>query len=176
MPKGNCVRLALVPIHMKPLLRHLLTQYLVEFAAMEGREVTRDTHGHVPYRYFDQYWSEPERFPFGIWVDNELRGFCLLRDSGEQWSIAEFFVKPAHRRKGIGAATVSAIKEFCRLDGRHQAIEGGWSASAPSRKTKWVHRANRQPGFDGGQEDQRRHHLRQNMPEHDLHRSRNDRG
>ena len=123
MPEGSAVRLALAPIRMKPVLRHLLTQYLVEFAAMEGSDIKRDTNGHVPYRYFDQYWSEPERFPFGIWVDDELCGFCLLRDSGEQWNIAEFFVAPVHRRKGIGAASVSALKEFCRLDGRYQAIE-----------------------------------------------------
>jgi predicted acetyltransferase len=92
MPEDSAVRLALALIHMNPVLRHLLTQYLVEFAAMEGSDVKRDTQGHVPYRYFDQYWSESERFPFGIWVGDELCGFYLLRDSEEQWNIAEFFV------------------------------------------------------------------------------------
>ncbi len=123
MPKGTIVRLVLAPIHIKPDLRHLLTEYLVEFAAKEGRNAIRDTNGDIPYRYFDQYWLEPERLPFGIWVDNELCGFCLLRDSGEQWSIAEFYVAPMHRSKRVGATAVTALMEFCRQDGRHQSIE-----------------------------------------------------
>jgi len=76
------VRLALAPLQMKADLRQLLDEYLLEFAGMEGRSATRETHGHVRYRYFDQYWFEPERFPFGIWVEGDVCGFCLLRVSG----------------------------------------------------------------------------------------------
>lgn len=119
------VALRLVPIHMKSVLRQLLTEYLVEFAAMEGRALARDADGHVPYRYFDRYWLEAERFPFGIWYDDDLVGFCLLRDSGEQWQVAEFYVVPGYRRKGVGSAAVSALKRFCRSDGRYDALEAG---------------------------------------------------
>ena len=85
MPNGSGPQLASAPTHMKPALRLLLTDYLVEFAAIERKVPTRDANGHVPYKYFDQYWVEAERFPFGIWLENKLVGFCLLRDTGEQW-------------------------------------------------------------------------------------------
>jgi len=121
MPHGTAA-LSLVPIGRKSALRQLLTEYITEFAAMEGKELARDASGHVPYRYVDQYWLEAKRFPFGIWYDDELVGFCLLRDTGEQWQIAEFYVVPGHRRTGVGSAAVSALKRFCRSQGRYGAL------------------------------------------------------
>jgi hypothetical protein len=53
MPNGSGSQLASAPTHMKPALRLLLTDYLVEFAAIERKVPTRDANGHVPYKYFD---------------------------------------------------------------------------------------------------------------------------
>lgn len=108
---------------MKPVLRRLLTDYLAEFSVMESSHVLRDADDQIPYRYFDQYWSEPTRFPFCIAVDSEIAGFCLLRDSGQRWEVAEFYVVPAHRRNGFGAAAVASVKAFCRESGRYATIE-----------------------------------------------------
>ena len=111
------------PIGLKPLLRRLLTDYLVEFAVMEGVAPRLDPDGHAPYRYFDDYWTERARVPLAVWRGAELIGFCLLRDAGERWQIAEFYVAPAHRRQGVGAAIVDAVKRYCRAVGRHRLLE-----------------------------------------------------
>jgi predicted acetyltransferase len=81
-------------------LRELLTAYLLEF---DGQT--------TPYRYFDEYWSEPERVPLFIEVDGKIAGFCFIRRHGLDWMIAEFTVVPEWRRKGIGRLAVAAIRE-----------------------------------------------------------------
>jgi predicted acetyltransferase len=120
---GPSARLDPAPLELKPALRRLLTDYLVEFAAMEGVPPELGPDGHAPYRYFEDYWTDPSRVPFAIWLGSELAGFCLLRDTGERWQVAEFFVAPIHRRRGVAAAAVDAAKRYCRADGRHRLLE-----------------------------------------------------
>lgn len=123
MPPTRTPRLQLAPVDLKPALRRLLSDYLRELATLHGAEAALDAAGHVPYRYFDGYWSEPERLPLAIWLGDELAGFCLLRDTGARWQVAEFYVVPGHRRAGVGAATVAAVEERCRAAGRHRELE-----------------------------------------------------
>jgi predicted acetyltransferase len=123
MPNPTALRLERVSFEQKPLLRSLLTEYLVEFDAMEGVERDRDAEGHLPYRRFDQYWTDPDRRPFGICLGDELVGFCLLRDTGVRWHVAEFYVVPAHRQKGVGAFAVAAVKDYCRAANTHRQLE-----------------------------------------------------
>lgn len=90
----------------RDLLRELLTAYLIEF---DGQT--------TPYRYFDAYWSEPERLPFLIESDGEIVGFCLIRLRGPDWTIAEFTVVPERRRRGIGRVAVAAIRDIASNSG-----------------------------------------------------------
>lgn len=117
------VRLVRASVDDKPILRALLSEYLAELAAVTGTSVTRDEQGHVPYRYFDAYWRDPARIPFGIWLDGEIAGFCLLRDAGDRWQIAEFYVMPAARRAGVGAAAITELKQYCLEEPVHRTIE-----------------------------------------------------
>ena len=128
------VRVVQAPAGLKPALRTLLTDYLVEFA-VRGGEVppARDADSHVAYRWFDDYWTDPARTPLAIWAGESLAGFSLLRDTTTAWSIAEFYVVPSWRRVGVGAAAASAIKAWCQADGRHAKLEAGtlrWNDSA----------------------------------------------
>jgi len=90
----------------RALLRQLLAAYLLEF---DGRT--------EPYPYFDAYWSEPERLPFLIEADGELVGLCLIRIRDGGWDIAEFSIRPDHRRRGMGRAAVEAVAERARAAG-----------------------------------------------------------
>jgi predicted acetyltransferase len=110
-------------IELKLALRRLLTDYLVEFAEMEGVAPRFDADGQATYRYFDDYWTDGARVPFAVWLGAELVGFCLLRDAGERWQVAELYVAPAHRRRGVGAAVVDAVTRHCRAVGRHRLLE-----------------------------------------------------
>ncbi len=82
----------------RELLRRLLADYLLEF---DGRT--------EPYRYFDAYWTEPERLPFLIETEGEVAGLCLIRVLDGGWSIAEFSVLPERRRDGIGRSIVEEL-------------------------------------------------------------------
>jgi ribosomal protein S18 acetylase RimI-like enzyme len=87
-------------------LRGLLAEYLFEF---DGRT--------EPYPYLEAYWSEPERLPFLIEADGELIGLCLIRIRDGGWDIAEFSIRPDHRRSGMGRAAVEAVAERARRAG-----------------------------------------------------------
>lgn len=101
----------------------LLDDYLREFAELEGSTVSRDSTGHIVYEWFDAYWTEDARLPFWIRADRAIAGLCLLRQVGQAGEIAEFYVVPALRRQGIGAAAVSALASVCRArDGQRCLI------------------------------------------------------
>jgi ribosomal protein S18 acetylase RimI-like enzyme len=105
-----------VPVAVRPaepsdreLLRQLLFDYLLEF---DGRTDS--------YPYFDAYWIEPERLPFLIEDGSDVVGLCLVRVRDDGWSIAEFYVIPDRRRRGVGRAAVEAVALLARNAGAAQ--------------------------------------------------------
>jgi predicted acetyltransferase len=148
------IRLVWIPASERGRLRALMTTYLVEFAALEGIAPGRDAEGHVPYRYFEPYWQEPERIPFWLLEGGRTVGFCLLRDTGRRWQIAEFYVAPEFRRRGAGSRAVATVAAYCRRDGRHRYLEATTQSFNPAARAFW-----RRQGFvtirdaDGEQEN-----------------------
>jgi predicted acetyltransferase len=130
------VRVHPAPPSLKPALRRLLTDYLDEAAASEGvAPRLRDEDGQAVYRWFDHYWTEAGRTPLAIWVGDDLAGFCFLRNTDEQWRIAEFYVAPPYRRQRVGASAVTAVKRYCRASGNHTLLEAStlvWNTAALS--------------------------------------------
>lgn len=98
----------------RPAVESMLAQYLREMAALEGHERPED------YPYLPLYWKEAGRFPFLLMVDSDLAGFALVRrvddESGQHFQMAEFFVIPRQRRKGVGRR--AAVEIFSRFPGR----------------------------------------------------------
>jgi ribosomal protein S18 acetylase RimI-like enzyme len=90
----------------RELLRRLLGDYLYE---LDGTT--------QPYRYFDAYWTEPERLPFLIETDGKVAGLCLIRLLDRCWHIAEFSVLPEKRRGGVGRAVVEELARRAKADG-----------------------------------------------------------
>ena len=90
-------------------LQGFLADYLFEFDGRTG-----------PYPELDSYWTDSERIPFFVTVDGNPVGVCLIRTRDGGWSIAEFWVKPSHRRGGVGRAAVEAFVERARdADAQH---------------------------------------------------------
>lgn len=120
--------LARAEVQHQPYLREALNAYLRELSTMEGadaeaREALRRAGDRpLPYPWFDSYWKESGRFPFLIQMQEELAGFCFLRDAGTHWEIAEFYVLPGFRRRGAGAEAVRAVVDFCRSQSRHALL------------------------------------------------------
>lgn len=92
----------------KIVLRRLLEFYVYDYSEYMGWDV--DEHGVFGYRYLDQYWTEPDRHPFFIRVDDRLAGFALVR-SGPPHDMAEFFVMRRYRRAGVGSEAARAVLE-----------------------------------------------------------------
>lgn len=95
--------------------------YLYDFSAMLSGDV--NSGGFFDHEmHLDSYWSEPDRFPYLIYTNSEIAGFllvnsytCLAENRGGK-SIAEFFVMPKYRRRGVGRKT--AIQIFDKFPGK----------------------------------------------------------
>jgi predicted acetyltransferase len=100
-----------------------LWQLFLEYAE-ELTEFDHETRPHRTrhYPYFDLYWEEDTRTPFLILYDHEPVGFCLMQDTGLNYRIDEFFIRPLHRRRGFGQMAVEHIRNHCRSLGRHDTL------------------------------------------------------
>ncbi len=124
--------ISLIPVSEseKPVLWKLLQSYLAELSTLGG---DGPLDGVYPYRYFDAYWHEAERWPLWIRSDGQTAGFAMVRrqkELGEKARIemAEFYVEPAHRRGKIGLFAARAI--FARFPGKWELSEFTANAGA----------------------------------------------
>jgi predicted acetyltransferase len=104
------IQLRPVPIGDKAALWSLMTDYLVEHTARV--EPGRD-YDPAGYPYFDDYWTDPARWPYWIELAGERAGFVLVSPYspsglGTDHSISEFCVLAPWRRGGVGLASARA--------------------------------------------------------------------
>lgn len=81
----------------RPAIAAFLRAYLSEFGFRER------------YPYFEQYWTEAERFPFVISCNGEPAGFAFVRSVDQANEVAEFYVLPQYRGSGVGRAAAEAL-------------------------------------------------------------------
>ena len=114
----------------RPVLRRLMELYLYDFSEFDLADV--GPHGLYEYPYLDHYWTEPNRYPFLLRVEERLAGFALVTrynyltgerdpDHGAAWIIAEFFVMRKYRQQGVGQA--AALQLFDRFPGAWQVAQ-----------------------------------------------------
>ena len=105
--------------------------YLYDFVEFADDDVNRE--GLYTSSYLDAYWSDEDRHPFLICVDDALAGFALVRRDAEGGhSIAEFFVMRKYRRNGIGER--AAAEAYARFPGRWTVHQ---MASNPGAQAFW---------------------------------------
>jgi predicted acetyltransferase len=108
------------PLEQEPILANLLQLYAHDFSEFHNVELGLD--GRFVYKQLPLYWSEPNRHPFLIRVDDKLAGFVLVKKGSEisgndtVWDMAEFFVIRGYRRHGIG--TLIAHEVWKRFSGK----------------------------------------------------------
>ncbi|KKI93500.1 acetyltransferase [Bacillus sp. SA1-12] len=97
-------------VGQKTVLRRLLEFYKYDFSEYDPEDVNE--YGEYGYKYLDHYWTEPERFPFLIKVNEKFAGFALVRKITHEtlhkeyyFSMAEFFIMKKFRKEGIGKHT-----------------------------------------------------------------------
>jgi predicted acetyltransferase len=105
------------PIEESSIIRNMLQLYIHDFSEFEGFDLNQ--HGLYGYRYLDHYWTDPDRFPFIVRVNNELAGFALVStfDRGEyrEARFSEFFIVRKYRRRGVGQDVARQV--FTRFPG-----------------------------------------------------------
>lgn len=103
-----------------PILAHLLELYAHDFSEFHHLEMGAD--GKFGYSSLPLYWSQPDRHPFLVRMDDKWAGFVLVKrgssisDDEMVWDMAEFFVLRGYRRRGIG--TEIAQEVWRRFPGR----------------------------------------------------------
>jgi GNAT superfamily N-acetyltransferase len=115
----------------KEIVKQILMEYSRELYKYERFPSTK----FASAKYFDYYWTEEERFPFIAVRKDGVAGICLLRDTGESYSIAEFYIKPKYRRIGLGRRFVRFIIDFCKENGRYRELYA--NSLADNLLAKW---------------------------------------
>lgn len=109
----NGLKISLAQYHDKSVLRNLMQLYLYDFSEFDQAEV--DHFGLYGYKYLDHYWTDPNRYPFLFWVEDQLAGFALISRypdpvyGQERWAVAEFFILKKFRRQRIGTRVAARI-------------------------------------------------------------------
>ena len=132
---------------MKSVVLNLGLYYIYDFSETLGFRCPDS--GLFGTGCFEQYWSEPDRWPFLVKVDGELAGFVFVGPDGtqaeSQYDVGEFFVLRKFRKRGVGqrgwrstSSTVSGAGgrsgSSCRT--RMPSPSGGrWSTGTPRATT-----------------------------------------
>ena len=114
-----------VPLEDKDTVDQLLELYLHDLSKFTGANVS--SRGRYGYRYLDDYWTDADRHPFLIRVDNLLAGLAFVR-SGSPHDMAEFFVMRKYRRQGVGHDAAQVL--FARFPGDWQVRQLAANTSA----------------------------------------------
>jgi predicted acetyltransferase len=106
------IELVEVNPQQKELLWNLLQKFLYEMTNYYDDEM--DALGNYSYRYFDHYFTEPERTAFFLYHDKALVGFAMIHpysylDEHPDHVLAEFTIFPMYRKKHIGKQAAELI-------------------------------------------------------------------
>jgi predicted acetyltransferase len=109
------LRLEVIPatLDQQPIMANLLQLYAHDFS--EFHAVDLSPEGRFIYKQLPLYWSEPNRYPFLIWIEGSPAGFALVKRGSEfsgaanVWDMAEFFVLREFRRRSIGTQAVQEV-------------------------------------------------------------------
>jgi predicted acetyltransferase len=94
----------------KKIIFALLQPYLSELSRFPNEHPDyKDENGIYLYPYLDAYWKEKERHPYLLHDRDKIAGFALVRKDHDFWELAEFYVKPIFRRRGLAESCATEI-------------------------------------------------------------------
>jgi predicted acetyltransferase len=116
------IELVRAAAEQQSIVANLIELYAYDFSEFYPVEPGPD--GRFGYRDLSRYWSEPDRLPFLVRVNDRWAGFALIRQDGAGealepvWDVVEFFVLRSCRRRSVG--TFIAHELWQRYPGRWQ--------------------------------------------------------
>jgi len=111
-PNGDMSRSAQIEVipataEQIPIIANLIELYAHDFSEFHHLELGAD--GKFGIAPLPLYWSDPNRHPFLVRVDDKLAGFVLVTRTPSVWDMSEFFVVRGYRRRGFGTAIVQDV-------------------------------------------------------------------
>jgi predicted acetyltransferase len=103
-----------IKIEEKEVLKNLGEHYIYELSQYSSIDVN-DFGLYDALDDLDLYWTDEDRHPFFIRVDNKLAGFILIFNDRQvkkietNYSIDDFFVMYKYKRQGIGKYCINNI-------------------------------------------------------------------
>jgi predicted acetyltransferase len=102
----TAIEIKVASVDERPMLRSYLDEYL--------SELRRYGDVGVGYPYFNAYWQDESRWPYSIHESGQLAGFAFVNSvslSGRDtdFSLAEFYIVPEARRRGIGRDAANVV-------------------------------------------------------------------
>jgi predicted acetyltransferase len=97
----------------KEILRNLTELYEYEFSKEQDSDV--NDFGLYGYKEIDHYWTDENKYPYFIKVNDKLAGFVLIDDYryiktiDAQYCIAEFFVMNKYKKLGVGKYAIKIV-------------------------------------------------------------------
>jgi len=83
--------------------------WLHPLAVANVQELAPDLPAPGPDHY-DHYWSDSRRTPLALWHQGQKIGFAMIRETtAGPWELAEFYILPQFRRRGLGTAAAHAV-------------------------------------------------------------------
>ena len=106
------IRLAPVLETDRNLLWNLVQKYLYEMS--NYYEDPFDNVGNYCYEHFEEYFSDPKRTAYLLYIENTLIGFAMLHPYSclgrtPDFTMAEFTIFPAFRRRHLAVEAVNTI-------------------------------------------------------------------
>lgn len=87
----------IVSLRDKKDYREYFNNYLTELSKYD-KSIEFDEKGLPKYKYFDYYFKDDDRYPYWLYLNNEIAGIAMVRELGdEKYEIAEFGVIEDYR-------------------------------------------------------------------------------
>jgi predicted acetyltransferase len=125
---GETIKISIEKINLeqKPLLAEMLK-------VMKHREDEAD----YVFPHLDDYWTDEDHIPYFITVNGEIAGFVLLDKyfwvlprAKNNYGVAEIYVKPEFRRRGIARNVMFRIFEMYPGNWEIRPLDGSLAAQA----------------------------------------------
>ncbi|WP_456279149.1 GNAT family N-acetyltransferase [Bacillus sp. AK128] len=148
------VELRAVNREEKKILENLFEYYVYEFSPIINIDVSSE--GNYGFGKIEEYFSNPNFYPYFIMEEQQLAGFCIVEKMVEKdfdYRIDQFFILKKYGNKGVGKAAAIKAFELFRGDWQITQTETNYRAQAFWRK---VIKEYSQNTFEESYDEQRR--------------------
>lgn len=93
-------KIQIVPLSQMEEMRKYFYTYLTELSKFDP-DIKFDNEGFPIYQWYDCYWTDKNRYPLFLIIDNNIAGLALIRELDNMlYDFAEFYVCPKYRKDG----------------------------------------------------------------------------